>query len=81
MFLGSAVDTGDSLKVIGTMSAGYDHIDVTEAKARGIKIGNVPEALTAAVADLAMGLLLATARRFQEGLSKITRYVWFVNQN
>ena len=32
---------GSSLKVIGTMSVGHDHIDMAEVKARGIKVSFV----------------------------------------
>jgi lactate dehydrogenase-like 2-hydroxyacid dehydrogenase len=53
------------------MSAGYDHIDVKELKARGIKFGNTPNVLNAAVAEVAVLLCLAAARRLHEGRLKI----------
>ncbi|KAG8231147.1 hypothetical protein J437_LFUL011216 [Ladona fulva] len=53
---------GGNLKVIATMSSGYDHIDVEEVKRRGILIGNVPQVLHNAVAELAIGLFIAAAR-------------------
>lgn len=55
------------MKVLATMSAGYDHIDVKELKKRGIKFGNTPNVLNAAVAEVAVLLCLATARRLHEG--------------
>jgi lactate dehydrogenase-like 2-hydroxyacid dehydrogenase len=51
------------LKIISTMTIGVDHIDLAAAKARGIKVTNTPDVLTDDVADLAIALLLATARR------------------
>lgn len=66
---------GPTLKVLATMSAGYDHIDVEELKARGIKFGNTPYVLSAAVAEVAVLLCLATARRLHEGRLKIETYV------
>ncbi|XP_021922275.1 glyoxylate reductase/hydroxypyruvate reductase-like isoform X2 [Zootermopsis nevadensis] len=58
------------------MSAGYDHIDVEELKARGIKFGNTPYVLSAAVAEVAVLLCLATARRLHEGRLKIETNNW-----
>lgn len=58
---------GSSLKVVSTMSAGYDHLDVPEIKRRGIKVGHTPEVLTAAVSEIAVMLLLNAARRANEG--------------
>ncbi|TPX72833.1 hypothetical protein SpCBS45565_g00292 [Spizellomyces sp. 'palustris'] len=59
---------GPQLKVISTMSVGYDHINVPACKARGVRLGNTPDVLTDATAELTIGLLLATARRFGEAL-------------
>ena len=51
------------LKVISTPSTGVNHIDVEEATARGIRVGHVPgHFLSDSVADMAFGLLLASAR-------------------
>ena len=48
---------------ISNYAVGYDNIDVPAATANGILIGNTPGVLTDATADLAMLLILATARR------------------
>ena len=60
-------DLPASVKVIGTFSVGYDHIDLTAASARGIRICNTPDVLSVATAECAMLLLLAAARRAGEG--------------
>ena len=52
-----------SVKVIGTFSVGYDHIDVAAASARGIRICNTPDVLSVATAECAVLLLMAAARR------------------
>lgn len=39
-----------------------------ECKKRGIRVGYTPDVLTDAVADLTIGLLLATSRRLIEGI-------------
>nr|CAD7395879.1 unnamed protein product [Timema poppensis] len=67
---------GPSLKVIGTMSVGYDHINVSQLKKKGIKLGITPDVLTDAVAELSVGLLLATSRRLFEAHQEILNGGW-----
>jgi glyoxylate reductase len=55
-----------SLRVISQMAVGYDNIDVGAATGRGIAIGNTPNVLTEATADLTFALILAVARRIVE---------------
>ncbi len=57
----------DSVRVLGTFSVGYDHIDVDAARARGLTLCNTPDVLSVATAELAMLLILAAARRAGEG--------------
>jgi lactate dehydrogenase-like 2-hydroxyacid dehydrogenase len=66
----------DSVKVIGTFSVGYDHIDITAAKARGIKVCNTPDVLSVATAECAMLLILAAARRAGEGERLVRSGTW-----
>ena len=67
---------GGSLKVISTMSVGYDHIDVAACRARNIPIGNTPGVLTETTAELAVALLLATARRLTEAAEAVKSGAW-----
>jgi lactate dehydrogenase-like 2-hydroxyacid dehydrogenase len=67
---------GPSLKVVSTMSVGYDHIDVAACTARGIAVGNTPGVLTDTTADLAVGLLLAAARRLPEAIDSVRNGEW-----
>jgi len=55
------------LKLIAVLGVGYDGVDVAAAHARGVEITHTPGVLTDEVADLAMGLLLATARQIGRG--------------
>lgn len=48
---------------ISNYAVGYDNIDVPAATGNGVLVGNTPGVLTDATADLAMLLILATARR------------------
>jgi lactate dehydrogenase-like 2-hydroxyacid dehydrogenase len=58
-----------------TISVGYDHIDVTAARARGLMVTNTPGVLDECTADHAMMLLLAAARRGTE-YDRIMRQGW-----
>lgn len=51
------------LKLIACFSVGLDSVDLVAARERGIAVTNTPDVLTDDVADLAIGLMLATARR------------------
>ncbi|MGW0733939.1 2-hydroxyacid dehydrogenase [Streptomyces sp. NPDC002851] len=54
------------IKGISNYAVGHDNVDVPTATRRGILVGNTPGVLTDATADLAMLLILATARRCVE---------------
>lgn len=51
------------LEIVSSFGVGYDTIDVNEAARRGIVVTHTPDVLSDEVADLALGLLLATVRR------------------
>jgi len=55
------------LKVVSNYAVGYDNIDVRAATDRGVVVTNTPDVLTAATADIAFTLMLASARRLVEG--------------
>ena len=61
------IESAKNLAVISTYSVGYDHIDVSAAKEKNIKIGYTPNVLTNATADLTIGLMLDLIRRITEG--------------
>ena len=66
----------DSIKAIATYSVGYDRIDVSAAKKRGIPIINTPDVLTDATADLTLLLLLGAARRAHEAETLVREGNW-----
>ncbi|MFN3654258.1 MAG: 2-hydroxyacid dehydrogenase [Candidatus Nitrosotenuis sp.] len=72
------LDVAKNLKVISTYSVGYDHIDLAEAKLRGIKIGYTPVVLTNATADLTIALMVDLMRRVTEGDRLIRAGKWSV---
>ncbi|MEQ2279331.1 hypothetical protein AMECASPLE_008359 [Ameca splendens] len=67
---------GPNLKVLSTMSVGFDHLSLEELKKRGIRVGYTPEVLTDAVAELTVALLLATSRRLIEATHEAKTGGW-----
>ena len=67
---------GDRLKLIANYGAGVDHIDVQTARTRGILVSNTPGVVAEDTADMTIGLILAVARRFREGLEIMSAGHW-----
>ena len=63
-------------KLLANFGVGYNHIDINAAKAKGISITNTPGAVTQATADIAMTLMLMTARRAGEGERLVRAGKW-----
>ncbi len=70
------IDACPRLAAISNYAVGYDNIDVDAATARGIRIGNTPDVLTDATADLAFALLLAAARKIPEAVASVYDGDW-----
>ena len=51
------------LEIISQFAVGYDNIDVAEATRLKIPIGFTPDVMSEATADIAFGLMIATARK------------------
>lgn len=60
------IDALPGLEIIAGFGVGYDNIDVAAARRRGIVVTNTPDVLTDEVADLTVGLLLATIRQIPQ---------------
>ncbi len=65
-----------ALRVVSTMAAGFDHIDVEACSARGVPVGNTPGVLTETTADFAFALLMTAARRVAEGTHYVKEGLW-----
>jgi glyoxylate reductase len=70
------LDAAPRLKVIANLAVGYDNIDLDAAARRGIQVTNTPDLLTQATADLALALLLATARRLPQAAAYLRAGRW-----
>jgi glyoxylate reductase len=65
-----------NLKIISRWGVGIDAVDLPAAARHGIVVANTPGLLNEAVADYAMGLLLAIARRIPEGFLSLRERRW-----
>jgi glyoxylate reductase len=57
-----------SVRFIASVGVGVDHIDLGAARARGVMVSNTPDVTTPCLADATIGLMIASRRRFREGL-------------
>ena len=64
------------LELIAVFGVGYDGVDVAAAGARGIHVTHTPDVLTDDVADLAIGLLIATARQLNRADRHVREGLW-----
>jgi glyoxylate reductase len=70
------LDACPQLKVIANYAVGLDNVDLDAARRHGIAVGNTPDVLTDATADLAFALLLAAARRLSQAAKAVTDGAW-----
>jgi D-3-phosphoglycerate dehydrogenase len=73
---GPVLEALKNCKLILRGGVGLDNIDVEGAKAKGIKVDNTPEAASASVAELALGLMFALARHIVRGTVGIKNGLW-----
>ncbi|MGF1660081.1 MAG: 2-hydroxyacid dehydrogenase [Rubrimonas sp.] len=74
--LDAAALRGARARILANYGVGVSHIDLDAARAGGIVVTNTPDVLTDATADLAMGLLIAAARRIGEGERELRGGLW-----
>jgi len=70
------IDAATHLRVIGRAGVGTDNIDTSSAQARGVKIVNTPDALTNAVAEFTVGLMLGLSRKISSADSSMRAGKW-----
>lgn len=66
-FDASVIEVGERLRVIARHGVGTDGVDLAAAARRGVVVTNTPGANADAVAELAIGLMLALARQIARG--------------
>lgn len=65
-FLTACATARPRLRMLANMAVGFNNIDIAAATRLGIAVSNTPGVLSETTADLAFGLLMATARRIPE---------------
>ncbi len=60
------MEAAPGLKIVANCAVGYNNIDITYARRKGILVTNTPGVLTETTADLTWALILAVARRIPE---------------
>jgi glyoxylate reductase len=70
------LEAAPKLRAVANYAIGFDNIDLEAAAARGIQVGNTPDVLTDATADLAWALMLAAARRIVEAHRAVVDGEW-----
>ena len=63
-------------RLLANFGVGYNHIDVAAAAAAGVSVTNTPGAVTDATADIAIMLMLMSARRAGEGERMVRSGAW-----
>ncbi|XP_058105658.1 hydroxyphenylpyruvate reductase-like [Magnolia sinica] len=57
------IDALPNLEIVSCCSVGLDKVDLVKCREKGIRVTNTPDVLTDDVADIAIGLILATLRK------------------
>jgi D-3-phosphoglycerate dehydrogenase len=70
------IEAGKNLQVIARGGVGLDNIDVAYAKERNIPVLNTPKASSISVAELAIGLMFALARRLPQADASVKAGKW-----
>jgi len=68
------------LEIVSSFGVGYDHVDAAYARDHDIMVTNTPDVLTEEVADIAMGLLIATLREFVKADRYLRSGLWQTQQ-
>jgi len=72
----SALQAADGLQVIARYGVGLDNVDLDAANEKGIIVTYTPGANSASVAELALGLILALARRIPQAVAATRGGEW-----
>src|SRR3954468_20114844 len=68
------------LEIVSSFGVGYDHVDAAYARDHNIMVTNTPDVLTEEVADITLGLLIATLREFVKADRYLRSGLWTTQQ-
>jgi D-3-phosphoglycerate dehydrogenase len=72
----AVIDAATNLKIIVRGGVGLDNIDVAYAQSKGVSVRNTPKASSNSVSELALGYMLALARRLPQATMSMTAGEW-----
>ncbi len=72
----AAINAGTNLKIVIRAGSGYNNIDVAAATAKDVSVANTPGKNSIAVAELAMGLIIALDRKIPDNVKDFNNSVW-----
>jgi glyoxylate reductase len=67
---------GPQLRIVANFAVGYDNVDLEACERRGVVVTNTPDVLTRAVAEHALALILAVAKRVVQGDRQVRTREW-----
>jgi glyoxylate reductase len=70
------LDAGRDLRIVANIAVGYNNVDVSECRRRGVIVTNTPDVLTNACADFTWALILGITRRLGEAERQLRRGEW-----
>lgn len=74
------LESTDALKFIAIKSIGYDLVDIATAKAKGIRVANVPGSSTEAVAEHSIALIIAVCKKIPAGDAMMRKAPFQIDQ-
>jgi len=75
----AALTTLPNLRLVCCVGSGFEGVDLAAARERGIVVTHSPGANASTVADVALGLLIASVRKFTEGQAFLRSGEWAGN--
>lgn len=73
---GALMESLPNLEIVSNFGVGYDTVDAAAAAKRGVVVTNTPDVLNEEVADLTLGLLLATVREIPQADRFVRAGAW-----
>jgi D-3-phosphoglycerate dehydrogenase len=70
------IDAATQLRIVVRGGVGLDNIDVPYAQSKGVSVRNTPKASSDSVAELALGYMLALARKIPQASASMTAGEW-----
>lgn len=70
-----------NLEIVSSFGVGYDHVDIAEARSRGIRVCNTPDVLSDAVAEMTFALMISLSRRIVQADAYVRAGRWAAEGN